>query len=139
MKEIIADKLKQFRADRNVDKNRIATYLNISERTYTRWENQETMPDLETLVKLSEFFGCTVDDLVKADTPADYVSRELVICFKDIVNSGFNASLAHGLVKEVLTTVSHDRIPKVCEGQQVNYVFKDDVKKVIEKMLEKLI
>lgn len=45
----------------------IAYEFGISQQSVSFYENGKREPDLGTLVSLSEFFGVTVDDLLKKD------------------------------------------------------------------------
>ena len=44
--------------------NDIADRLNISAQAVSKWENDMTMPDIDTLVKLSDIFDMSLDELV---------------------------------------------------------------------------
>jgi transcriptional regulator with XRE-family HTH domain len=42
--------------------------LDVSDCAVYLWETGKTYPTVEKLKKLAEFYGCTVDDLLKEDT-----------------------------------------------------------------------
>ncbi len=48
----------------NTNINRVATSIGTSTATIYRWLNNKTYPTLEYLIKLADYFGCTVDYLV---------------------------------------------------------------------------
>lgn len=43
----------------------IAEKIGISRQAYAKWENGKTVPDIEKCILLSEFYGVTVDSLIK--------------------------------------------------------------------------
>ena len=54
-------KLKRIRDLREAD---IAKYLNVTQRTYSRYENDDRAIPLEQLVKLAEYYNTSVDYLL---------------------------------------------------------------------------
>lgn len=62
-KSILALKLKQLRREKNVTSEEVANAVGIKPATYRRYEI-DTNPKRETFVKLSEYFGVSVDYLV---------------------------------------------------------------------------
>lgn len=62
-KSILALKLKQLRREKNVTSEEVASAVGIKPATYRRYEI-DTNPKRETFVKLSEYFGVSIDYLV---------------------------------------------------------------------------
>ncbi len=56
--------LKQLRKNVNKTQAEMAEILQIKRATYARYENNETQPDFETLQKLANYFGCSIDYLI---------------------------------------------------------------------------
>lgn len=63
MKEL-ANRLKEQRIIHDLKQNEIAKVLNIGTNTYNQYENDKRDPDIETLIKLSSIFKCSIDYLV---------------------------------------------------------------------------
>ena len=57
-------KLTKLRKDKNLTQEQVANYLNKSQSTYQHYENQRAEPSIETLCKLADFYGVTLDYLV---------------------------------------------------------------------------
>ena len=57
-------KLKELRKEKNILQKEIAEKLNIKNTTYSNWEVGVSEPDIESLKKLADFFGCSIDYLV---------------------------------------------------------------------------
>ena len=59
--------IKAVRTQRAHTQAEVAEFLNIARSTYTNIENGRSDPDTETLLKLAEYFGCSVDTLLGKD------------------------------------------------------------------------
>lgn len=46
----------------------VMEYLHVSDGAVYMWETGMTSPTVEKLKKLAEFYGCTVDELLKEDS-----------------------------------------------------------------------
>ena len=55
--------IQQKRKERKLTQSDLAEKLNISDRTISKWENGDNLPDLETLNELCKFYGVTLDYL----------------------------------------------------------------------------
>ena len=62
--ESFGTRLVDIRKEHNMTQNDIADRLNISAQAVSKWENDMTMPDIDTLVKLSDIFDMSLDELV---------------------------------------------------------------------------
>lgn len=61
---ILGTNLIKLRTDRGLTQEDIASVLEISNKTLSKWENGSSSPDLDMLVKLAEFFEVTTDYLL---------------------------------------------------------------------------
>ncbi len=57
--------LKELRQNKGVSQQTVADYLEITRQAYSNYENGNRDPDNETLLKLAEFFGVSVDALLR--------------------------------------------------------------------------
>ena len=64
-----------YRKELQITQEDLAERLYVSRQTVSRWENESVIPDVETIIKLCEIFGCDMDTLVRKD--AAEVSAEL--------------------------------------------------------------
>ena len=46
----------------------LAEHLNVSKQLVTRWEKGTSSPSIEYLLKLSEIFGITINEILEADS-----------------------------------------------------------------------
>lgn len=65
MSSIFANNLKSLRIDNDYSQNDIASKLGINRSRYSNYENGISEPPLDILIKISNFFNCTIDDLLK--------------------------------------------------------------------------
>lgn len=64
MKKNFSIVLKELRTQSNLLQVELAEACNISVRTIIRYENNERLPDIETAIKLADYFNVTLDYLV---------------------------------------------------------------------------
>lgn len=77
IKNIIAKNLSELRQANNMTQLELATKLNYSDKTISKWERGESSPDISVMVELAQLFGVTIDYFVKADhSESDVVRRE---------------------------------------------------------------
>lgn len=62
--ENMAKNLLALRQKKNLSQRYIASALEISLRTYQRYESGQRLPDLQTAVKLADFYGISLDSLI---------------------------------------------------------------------------
>lgn len=63
----MALRLKELREQKGVKQSDLAKYLNVANNTISTWENNQREPDLETLIKIAQYFGVSVDCLIGND------------------------------------------------------------------------
>ena len=70
VKAIVADNLAQLRRAHGLTQAQLAEKFNYSDKAICRWEKGDTLPDINTLCSLADFYGVTMNDLVSADFEA---------------------------------------------------------------------
>ena len=63
----IAVKIREKRKAERMTTIQLGEILGVTASTITNWERGTRCPDLKTLVKLTEIFGCTADELLGID------------------------------------------------------------------------
>ena len=63
-KVTIGEKITYLRKKNNLSQRNLASKLNISNKTVSKWECDLGTPDLETLKKLSNMFNLSIDSLL---------------------------------------------------------------------------
>ena len=68
------NKLKILRKENNLTQEELAKYLNITRTAYSYYENGTFEPSINTLIKLSKIFNCSVDYIIENEnTNAIYI------------------------------------------------------------------
>ena len=63
----IGEKIYKLRTERNLSQGDLSEILEVSRQSVSKWENGAATPDLDKIIKLSEVFGITIDELVKSE------------------------------------------------------------------------
>lgn len=71
----MSNRLRELRIKNNISQKKLATDLNVGESTISMWENNQREMDYKTLLKVSNYFGVTIDYLLK-DRPSDSISLD---------------------------------------------------------------
>lgn len=70
---MIYPRIRNLREDKDLTQTDIANILNISQRTYSRYENDERAIPIEILCKLADYHKTSIDYLVnRTDTKTPY-------------------------------------------------------------------
>lgn len=65
---LVGQKLKEQRLQQNETQESIAIKLGVSRQTISNWENGKTLPDIDSLIKLSQIYQLSIDELFDAAT-----------------------------------------------------------------------
>ena len=63
----LATRLKQKRNDLQLTQEEIAEKIHVSRQTISNWENGRNLPDINSLVLISEIYTISLDELMKGD------------------------------------------------------------------------
>ncbi len=69
------ENLTEARKSRGLTQKQAAQALGISDKTYSKWETGENEPDIDSLCRLGEFFGCGAADFFKEEAPKNKTIR----------------------------------------------------------------
>lgn len=61
----LGERLKKSRMNKGYSQGDVAAHLTISRQSISKWENGNSYPDLDNLVKLSAYYEVSIDDLLK--------------------------------------------------------------------------
>ena len=64
MKEQLGNRIKQLRLEKRIPQKDLAESIGISPSTIGMYEQNRRVPDADTLIKLSTYFGVTIDYLL---------------------------------------------------------------------------
>ena len=78
----LGEKIYKLRTERNLSQGDLSELLEVSRQSVSKWENGAATPDLDKIIKLSEIFGITIDELVKNEevsAPSEQKTPEIII------------------------------------------------------------
>ena len=64
------EKILYLRKQQNLSQEALAERLSVSRQAVSKWESEQSMPDLEKIIAMSDFFEVTTDYLLKGIEPA---------------------------------------------------------------------
>lgn len=80
IKSTVAGNIVKLRTANNMTQLELAKRLNYSDKAVSKWERAESLPDISTLIEISELFEVSLDDLVKNEeiktTSSDELKKE---------------------------------------------------------------
>ena len=63
----VADKIKNARIQKGYTQEQVAENLLVSRQTISNWENGKSLPDIISIIKMSELYELSLDEIMKGD------------------------------------------------------------------------
>ncbi len=77
----IAGRIQSLRKNKGISQEELADKVGVSRQAVSKWESEQSVPDLERVIIMSEYFGVTTDYILKGVEPR-----------KQTENKNFNTS-----------------------------------------------
>ena len=71
----IGEKIREYRQKRGMTQDALAAELHVSPQAISKWENGQTMPDINLLVPISKVLRVSLNDLLGTDRRAEFEHR----------------------------------------------------------------
>ena len=65
----MADRIQYLRKAKGISQEELADKVGVSRQAVSKWESEQSTPDLEKIIILSDFFGVTTDYILKGIEP----------------------------------------------------------------------
>ncbi len=75
IRENIGKNLTELRKQKGLTQFEVAEKFHYSDKSVSKWENGDTLPDVETLEEICEFYGVTLDFIIKDNSKEDYAKQ----------------------------------------------------------------
>ena len=75
LRQLIGKNLTELRKRKGLTQLKLAEMFNYTDRAVSKWESGETLPDIEVLYNLCEFYGVTLDYLTHEDNEK-YIKKD---------------------------------------------------------------
>ena len=77
---MIADKIKNARTIKKLTQEQVAEDLNVSRQTISNWENGKSLLDIVSIIRMSELYDLSLDELLKGDaTLLNKIERDMKV------------------------------------------------------------
>ncbi len=89
----IGETIANLRKEKGMTQNELAEKMNVTDKAVSKWERDLSCPDINTISKLADILGVSVEELLK-NKKKDYSNTKV----KDLINLIFKAiAVAMGL------------------------------------------
>ena len=66
----IADRIQSLRKEKGISQEELAEQVGVSRQAVSKWESEQSSPEVDKIILLSEYFGVTTDYLLKGKETA---------------------------------------------------------------------
>ncbi len=81
---VVGKRIKKLRRDMGITQSKLGECLNLDKTTISHYENDTRMPDMETLMKVADFFKVNINYLLGLDSIAYSDKRSFEISDEEI-------------------------------------------------------
>ena len=74
----VADRIQNLRKIKGISQEQLAEAIGVSRQAVSKWESEQSTPDLEKIVLMSDFFDVTTDYLLKGIEPTNEIKHMTV-------------------------------------------------------------
>lgn len=87
----MADRIQTLRKNKGISQEELADKIGVSRQAVSKWESEQSSPDIEKIILLSDYFDVTTDYLLKGIEPiADDSKKEADARIFSIVGTALN-------------------------------------------------
>lgn len=72
-------KIKQLRLEKQLSQKQLGEILNVSDKTISKWETGRTLPDIEMIQKIAQYFHVSIDELINQRVGMKLKTKKLII------------------------------------------------------------
>lgn len=65
----IAERIQKLRKEKGLSQEELAEVVNVSRQAVSKWESEQSLPDIDKIIALAEYFGVSTDYLLKGEEP----------------------------------------------------------------------
>ena len=73
----IGEFLKELRKEKGVTQEQLAEQFSVSNRTISRWENGNNMPDLDILIEISDYYEVDLREILNGERQSGNMDKEM--------------------------------------------------------------
>ncbi|MBQ2668901.1 MAG: helix-turn-helix transcriptional regulator [Clostridia bacterium] len=138
MEKTLGNRIAQYRREKSLTQEDLARTLNLSAQAVSKWENDQTCPDISLLPKLAEIFGITVDELLSGKkepevriVPAAEQKKpeEMLLCIDVLSANGDRVRVRLPMVLIEMAIQMNMELPQITGNDALKSI---DLKQVLE-------
>ncbi len=77
---MIGDNIKFYRKKNQLTQDDIAEACNVTRQAVSKWENGKSLPDIVSIIRMSELYDLSLDELLKGDaTLLNKIERDMKV------------------------------------------------------------
>lgn len=120
---MLGEKIKVYRESKKMTQKDIAEILEVEPGTISKYESGMIEPNIESIKRLAETFGITIDELLKnEDEKFDISKIDILECLKEQKEMGLKGNLYHNTQVIFAYNTNHIEGSKLTEDQ-TRYIF----------------
>lgn len=81
MNKTMGQIITQYRKERGMTQKELAEHMNVTDKAVSKWERDQSCPDIHSVPKLAEALGVSVDDLMQSTQTKHSSADELTKAF----------------------------------------------------------
>lgn len=109
----IAERIQHLRKSKGISQEELANKIGVSRQAVSKWESEQSTPDIEKIILLSDYFGTTTDFLLKGMEPVQELEGKWSATAFSAVGTILNAI---GLVSSIFIWIEQQRVYAVGIG-----------------------
>ena len=120
---MLGERIKEYRESKKMTQKDIAEILEVEPGTISKYESGMIEPNIESIKRLAETFGITIDELLKnEDEKFDISQIDILECLKEKKEMGLKGNLYHNTQVIFAYNTNHIEGSKLTEDQ-TRYIF----------------
>ena len=112
----LAERIQHLRKAKGISQEELADKIGVSRQAVSKWESEQSVPDIEKIILLSEYFETTTDFLLKGIEPVQELARKYNAAVFSIAGTILNAI---GLVSAIVVWIERQSVFAVGIGSAV--------------------
>lgn len=109
----IADRIQNLRKARGISQEELADKIGVSRQAVSKWESEQSTPDVEKIILLSEYFETTTDYLLKGIEPVNESEKKWSAVLFSAAGTILNAI---GLISSIVVWIERQTVYAVGIG-----------------------
>lgn len=74
----IADRIQYLRKTKGLSQEELADKVGVSRQAVSKWESEQSTPDIEKIIIMSELFEVTTDYILKGIEPVNMINKKTI-------------------------------------------------------------